>query len=320
MDEMDLRLIQLLMMDSRTPYRRLAEELGVSLQAVHRRIQGMVESRIIQGFTASLSPSYLDAVGVDVLGKCNSPAIDRTIQDLGRSEFIGDILVGAGNTLVITGLLRKTSDLEPFLELIKDKGAMSDLWVGLQSFGLAGKEKVNEDSDQGHLTPLDFRIVYSLRADARKQIGEIADEIGISARTVARRLNSMVSGRKISLFIKWYPGMSSGTISYSHIILKEGTDKRELATRLMQRYSPRIVFLRSYGNHPNLLGTIIWTPTVVDLSELTSAVSKEPGIMGMVPNVLLRKFAFGNWVDDLIDTKVAAQERKKDAPLKRTPG
>jgi DNA-binding Lrp family transcriptional regulator len=55
MDEVDIRLCGLLMVNSRTPYRELAEALGLSLQAVHRRIQVMQEVGVIVGFPGGLA-------------------------------------------------------------------------------------------------------------------------------------------------------------------------------------------------------------------------------------------------------------------------
>ncbi len=304
MDETDIRLIQMLMMNSRTPYRELADELDISLQAVHRRIQAMMESKVIKGFTASLSPAYLGALGVDIVGRCDSPSVNEKIEEMGKSEFTNYILLGAGNYMVIGSLLKRNSDLEPYVQLLRDKGSLRDIWIGLQSFGLAGKRKAEGDAEGGDLTLLDFRIVSSLRADSRKPVNEIADEIGVSSKTVSRRLDKMVEERKVSLFIKWYPGMASGVVTYLLIYLKEGADKKSLAMRFIEKYSPRLAFLRSYSNHPDLLGAIAWTPTLVGQNELTSELAKEEMVNSVVPNVLLRKYEFETWVDKLISEKV----------------
>lgn len=308
MDETDIRLIQTLMMNSRAPYRELASELNISVQSVHRRIQTMVESGVIKGFTASISPSYLGAVAIDVIGKSNSTSIDETVKKLGGSEFTRDVLLGAGNYITILGLLRGNSDLEPYLQFLRDSGQLSDVWIGLESFGFAGKRKVEEGAEEGDLTSLDFRIVNSLRADARKPINEIADETGVSSKTVARRLDKMIDEKRISLSIKWYPGMTSGVISFLLIRLKEGTDKKSLAAKLMEKYSPRIVFLRSYGNDPDVFGAIAWTPTLVQQNELTNELTSEGMVKTVVPFVLLRKCEFETWVDDMISSRSTRSE------------
>lgn len=54
-DDLDHRLIAILRMDSRTPVSTLARELGVNRSTVHTRIDRLVESGVIEGFTLRLS-------------------------------------------------------------------------------------------------------------------------------------------------------------------------------------------------------------------------------------------------------------------------
>ncbi len=302
MDEMDIRLVQRLMMNSRTPYRELADELGISLQAVHRRIQTMMNEGVIKGFNASLSPAYLNAITVDVIGRIDSPLVDEAIEQMGKSEFTNYILLGAGNYALVGSLLRKNSDLESYLQFLRDKGTLHDIWVGLESFGFAGRVRAAEDAENGELTNLDLKIINSLRADARKPVNVIADEIGLSSKTVAKRLDKMVEERKVFLSVRWYPGMTSGVIAYLHIFLEEGADKKAVSMRFIEKFSPRLAFLRSYSNHLDLLGAITWTPTVVEQNELTSALAKVEMVKSVVPYVLLRKFEFQTWADKTVSS------------------
>ena len=59
MDETDLRLCQLLIENSRRPQRELAEELGIGVAGVHRRIQSLVDQKVVRGFRANISSAYL---------------------------------------------------------------------------------------------------------------------------------------------------------------------------------------------------------------------------------------------------------------------
>ena len=61
MDETGLILSKLLLFDYLTPYLALADALGLSVNAVHKRIQSMVEESVIRGFTTkfSLSRAYV---------------------------------------------------------------------------------------------------------------------------------------------------------------------------------------------------------------------------------------------------------------------
>ena len=57
MDETGLILSKLLLFDYLMPYLALADALGLSVNAVHKRIQSMVEESVIRGFTTKFSLS-----------------------------------------------------------------------------------------------------------------------------------------------------------------------------------------------------------------------------------------------------------------------
>lgn len=59
MDDVDLRICELLFNNSRCPHRELASMLGISVTAVHRRVESLIDEGIIKEFTANISKSYL---------------------------------------------------------------------------------------------------------------------------------------------------------------------------------------------------------------------------------------------------------------------
>ena len=68
MDQIDLILSLLLLANSRTPYSELADILGLSVNAVHKRIRSMLADGIIRVFTAKVSLSALGAFPVLIYG------------------------------------------------------------------------------------------------------------------------------------------------------------------------------------------------------------------------------------------------------------
>jgi DNA-binding Lrp family transcriptional regulator len=64
MDEVDIRICQMLMQDSRTPLRELGDRLGLTVAAIHRRVQALQNLGIIRAYTGNLSLNHLGAVPV----------------------------------------------------------------------------------------------------------------------------------------------------------------------------------------------------------------------------------------------------------------
>ena len=63
MDRTDITLCKLLLANSRIPIRELADKLGLSVAAVHGRIQGLRDAGIIKAFTARIG---LGTLGVTI--------------------------------------------------------------------------------------------------------------------------------------------------------------------------------------------------------------------------------------------------------------
>ena len=68
---------------------------------------------------------------------------------------------------------------------------------------------------------LDYKIVRSMKDDSRKAISVVAEELGVSAKTVRRRLIRMIKNYLIEFSIDWYPDASNDIISIFHVQLKK---------------------------------------------------------------------------------------------------
>ena len=57
LDEVDLRILRMLQEDARTPFSRVAKEVGVSEATVHMRVKRLKELGVLRGFQALVDPS-----------------------------------------------------------------------------------------------------------------------------------------------------------------------------------------------------------------------------------------------------------------------
>ena len=80
-DETDLMICGMLIQNARLTYREMADVLGISLQAVHKRMQLLQQTGVIAGFHTFLSISYLDAVVVHIMGTSGSNSMDQVVEN-----------------------------------------------------------------------------------------------------------------------------------------------------------------------------------------------------------------------------------------------
>ncbi|MCL4518259.1 MAG: winged helix-turn-helix transcriptional regulator [Thaumarchaeota archaeon] len=86
MDEIDIKLCKLLMGNSRLSYDELASRLGLSINAVHKRVRALVDLGIVRAFTAKPSLSSLGAISIWVYGRSSSKQIQDAHQILKKND------------------------------------------------------------------------------------------------------------------------------------------------------------------------------------------------------------------------------------------
>jgi DNA-binding Lrp family transcriptional regulator len=318
MDETDRRLMVLLAENPRIPYRELADKLGISVQAVHRRIQLLMKAGVLRGLTAGISIRYLNAVPVIVFGRSNALSADETAKKLSANELSSSVLVAGGNLIYAVALLKSISDLEKYVDFVKRTAEISEPTVGIYSTdaGLApdfidgGKRVVDRPST---LTPLDVRIIKSLQPDCRKPVADIAKEVGVSSRTVSRRLQKMIDEGSIDLVIPMDPTCTGDIVSLVHVVLNEGASKKDVGARFLNRYSPRVWYLRSFTNMPNFLLCVVCTDTMTELREILGEIAKDKAVKSIVPNIWYSDHIFETWRDKMVSLDVGRAKAGRSA-------
>jgi hypothetical protein len=153
------------------------------------------------------------------------------------------------------------------------------------------------------LRSLDRQIIYALSNDSRKPIADIAEEVGVTAKTVRRRLNAMISKGLIEFSLQWYPDTSNDIFSTVHLRLKPDA-KRDTVAHVLKGYFPNLLFYYSFLNIPNELLCFLWTNTMKELKEIQQRLMSEEMVASIVPNILYTGYIFDTWRDDLVRPQV----------------
>jgi len=308
MDETDIRLIQLLLYNARQPYRELADKLGLTVQAVHRRIQVLEDAKVIMGFTAHISVRYLGAVPVYCSGLTEETSTDRTIENLRRNDSIWRLVTGSGNMIFLGGLLRGISDLEPFMDYLKTAARIPRPSMKIEGLVQVGERAVPPTpSRTSELTPLDYRIIYELSKDSRQANADVAEALGVSVKTVTRRLDAMISQGAIDFETLAELGASSGSAAFVTVSVKPGKDRNELRNHLRKSYGPRMILIVSFSNITEDLLCLTWSPTNVGHSELIDELRKDERVAEVKSHLLVSGYYFDIWRDTLLAERATSE-------------
>src|SRR5208283_1508768 len=105
MDETDIKLCQLLLVNSRLSYDELASNLDLSINAVHKRVKNLIDLRIIRAFTARLSLSALHTINIWVFGRSQSKHPQEAHLRLKKNDSTYWVAYSGGEFLYIGGYL-----------------------------------------------------------------------------------------------------------------------------------------------------------------------------------------------------------------------
>ena len=300
MDRTDLILCQLLLLNSRRSYRELADALNLSVTAVHKRIQSLVELGVIRKFTAKIGFGALNAIHVIIFGASKITPLHDLKAKLAKQGSIYWLAIGGGNFLYIGAYLKSIAELEPLVNFCKETAGMLEPNVGITSFA---SPFINPEAYKAHdtaLYDLDYQIIRSLKDNSRKATSEIAEELRVSAKTVRRRLSRMMTLGLVELSIEWYPDASNDIITIFHFQLKPQADRSSVGT-IFKKYSPNMIFYWSFSNIPNSFVAFVWTNTMKELQGIRENLEHEEAMQSVSPNILYTGYIFKTWRDELLE-------------------
>lgn len=301
MDEVDLTIILLLMNNSRLTYREISDHLGLSINAIYKRVQTLTDMRIIEKFTARLKPYALNAIYTFIFGQSDAQDIDKIITDLGYHDNTWQIILSSRNYVYIGSMLENIHQLDEYSSFISQTAEIHSPQIGL----LSGVNYISPvpyivpKSQASNFDKLDLEIIRSLHKDSRKSISEIAEDANSTPNTVRRRLDRLIQEGIIELSINFNPESSNDVFAVFQVTINPSVDKNEFAKYLNEKYHPNIFYCWSFSNHPNLILCWVWTNTMKELTDLAEKVKKEK-IDSILFDIMYKVFYFNTWKEAML--------------------
>ncbi|MGD1054462.1 MAG: AsnC family transcriptional regulator [Nitrososphaerales archaeon] len=290
MDRTDVTLCLFLMTNSRTPYHELAAKLGLSINAVHKRIKAMMDSGIIRAFTARPSLVSLGAISVWVFGRSEASRPSEVHLRLKTNDSTYWVANSGGGYVYVGGHLRDLSELEPYLAFVKREGGIADPTVGILP-------QLTNRPPKEELRQLDYQILASLHKDSRKPLSDVASEVHASAKTVHRRLERMIEKGLVDLSIDWYPDASNDILALCHTTIDRRAERMKVSAALRQSFPQNVLIDVLFSNLPNQLVQFLWTNSMKQMDDLREGIGEAEGVTSVTLNVLQIGYMFDTWRD-----------------------
>jgi Lrp/AsnC family transcriptional regulator for asnA, asnC and gidA len=294
MDDIDTLFIRSLVLNSRLTYRELADMSDMSVSAVHKRIKNLEEEGTILAYIARPSQIALKYIWVTIFGTSNAKSMDVVSKELGLHEGVNMVCIMASKFLYIKVFLRDISYLQEYGSHIARVAQINEPNIGINN--------VTYMTTPEAFTSIDYKILKTLNRDARKPIVDIADSVGISAKTVRKRLNYMIENNLAQFTIEWAPAQENTYLTLFYLYLNEGMNLDSMVQHLTKKFSQQLQYCFTYSNIPNLILLITTTKSSKETQGIQEELQTE-GFKDVIPRVFFSITWYECWVDELLRAK-----------------
>jgi DNA-binding Lrp family transcriptional regulator len=233
-DTLDLRIMkeigtpQSMQWNIRESYASIGKRVGVDEETVRKRIKRQEKLGVIQGWRTVIHPNLVE---------CVDAYIDLEVSNADRKEDILSQLKLIDGIIVITSFEGKGVFVmfysEPGQAAASRKIQLICSICGTNEFTTLDSYLPSCDLK---LSATDWKIIWAIRDDPRKNLSDIAKEARVTTRTVNRRLTLLTERR--AFFLMGLPNFSQlvGTTG-NFLIFCSGEEKRSSAAkRIMSRF------------------------------------------------------------------------------------
>jgi Lrp/AsnC family transcriptional regulator for asnA, asnC and gidA len=304
MDELDFIITDVLEENPRASYREMAEKSGLSINSVHKRVQYLLDVGNIVGFYAILGPAVEKYVIATALGKTRTNDLEATVEEIGKDERTSQVIVATNDYIYPQWYMRDISELDDFMAFARNVAQMESPEVVFRT----------PQPPPGHgpvkLSGLDYRIINSLRHDARKPAKQVAEELAVSSKTVHKHLERMRQEGSVILLTQYRANATPDIFSLIHMKISRSADRRELSAYLTDTYKPHLLGVQMIESEPYLFVSNLWTKTLKELKDLRTSIEREEAIESVEVNVFSDFQRFDTWRDDLVVQRAAQAARR----------
>nr|MDO8079197.1 winged helix-turn-helix transcriptional regulator [Candidatus Freyarchaeota archaeon] len=294
MDQKDLQILRLLLDDGRESYEKISRKVDLNPNTVKIRINKLVEMGVIKRFATQLNISLFNiSVCYSLFHTTEDNVKTELIERIGQMPEVVGGVAAIDNKISIVHLFRSDAELHENLEKFKqfkEVKSMENYILLIPRIGASQKFKVTKN---------DWRIINALKDDCRKTEIEVADEIGLSVKTVKRRI-SHLRNKGIIRFMIDLDTASGNLLTYNPIIKFKKINSEDLIQINKMFNNP--FYIWRIANEE----TMIYTVFIEHLREIDEQIAKIrqiDNVIDVIKIIPTRMYYFKSWIDDFIQEK-----------------
>lgn len=299
LDDIDLQTIRILSRDPRTPYRIIGSMVGISTHAAVIRVKNMLAKGIIQSFNVVANPAIFGYEKECFLIVKN---IDKTIKEQDLFKKISLL----GNVLAYSEHLGGVAIFLVFLKDITQNKI--DILTSLLKPATAETILANYKPPSMKILNSDLEIMKCLHSDPRMPVEDIAKEISLSSKTVARRLEKMRENHVLRFFVS--RNLSSlrltGYIEFVVLLYVNTSSYQSILERIYRELEEYLLLTPNWYQREVILATFFAanTPTI---NLILKRLESYDGVSKVESYISTSQSYHLDWLQSEIDKRISSQ-------------
>jgi len=293
LDDLDFSILKKLTANSRMSDHSIAKRLQVTTNTVKNRIRNLIEEGVLHGFETHLSATFFNATHCWLSAQLsgNEPEA-KIVEEIGKIDKVSFIMPTTENLMLIAMDFSNSTDLDNTIQQMSGRKGIT----GIQTY-IYSSQHLHKKID---VSPLDWKIIKSIRFNSRKSPSAIARECGISTRTVNRRLKRLYNGGVIHHVITFDPMASKGTIVYGIFAEYDARFPRDKIMKSIASSVKNIFNQFVMVNSPTIL-MIFFGKRFSDIYDNENTTKATEGVRSIKTYFCTKVYHFKDWRDKLIE-------------------
>jgi DNA-binding Lrp family transcriptional regulator len=155
------------------------------------------------------------------------------------------------------------------------------------------------------MTKTDWLIIQALRKDPRTRLSDLALDLGISSRTINRRMKRLVEGNAFFLFLEFDFARIEG-LHYLMLIHCEDEKRKREADKAIQSRLKKLVYVETWAPNHSLFA--FDCENILEADGISTWTKKISGVNDMKLGIIRTRIHNMDWVDDEIQRRIASAQ------------
>jgi DNA-binding Lrp family transcriptional regulator len=307
LDKTDLNILTVLAKDSRTSYRSAGSMVGLTSKSVKSRVKSMAHNGIIEKFIVRVNPAGFGYRTVHVVVKTNNAITkDEVIERITQFGDIAYYVYHMGRTLMAA-------------LIIKESLYNNNIINSLNNFlapAVVHRTLISELPASVNVSETDLGIMKCLLlSGARMEISDIAKKLGVSEKTITRRLDRMKEGHLLEFSVQCDAASIVGYIQFAILISVEKSYYHYISERMYLEFKEKILYRHSIIDPGDFLTFILFGENVFMIDLVLAKVDSFKGVKNADVYIVTKLQYHNDWIIREIDERLSLSSSSSSSRL-----